>query len=123
MGDRGIMIMGGTPDLHGDRSNSWTKLTATAPAGSASIEVLNAGGWRKGDIIVVASTDFDPHQAERRAIAGIGGNTISLDSKLDYMHYGKISFGQGPAQPLLDARSPGAKVPGLLTFTDPFLIG
>jgi hypothetical protein len=30
---------------------------------------------------------------------------------------------QGPAQPLLDARSPGAKVPGLLTFTDPFLIG
>ena len=44
-------------------------------------------------MIVLASTDFDPHQAERRTIAGISGNTITLDSKLDYMHYGKITFG------------------------------
>jgi len=93
MGDRGIMIMGGTLNLHGDRSNSWTKLAATAPAGSTSIEVSNAGGWRKGDVIVLASTDFDPHQAERRTIAGISGNTVTLDSKLEYMHYGKITFG------------------------------
>jgi hypothetical protein len=26
MGDRGIMIMGGTLNLHGDRTNTWTKL-------------------------------------------------------------------------------------------------
>src|SRR3984885_11730450 len=90
--DRGIMLMGGTLNLHGNRTNSWTKLSRTAEAGSSSIEVLNAAGWRAGDEIVLASTDFDPHQAERRTIAAIRGNTITLDKKLDYMHFGKITF-------------------------------
>jgi cell migration-inducing and hyaluronan-binding protein len=90
--DRGIMLMGGTLSLHGNRTNSWTKLSRTAEAGSNSIDVLNAAGWRAGDVIVLASTDFDPHQAERRTIAAIRGNTITLDKKLDYMHFGKITF-------------------------------
>jgi len=91
--DRGIMMMGGTLNLHGNRTNSWTKLSRTAEAGSNSIDVLNAAGWRAGDMIVLASTDFDPHQAERRTIAAIRGNTITLDKKLDYMHFGKVTFG------------------------------
>ncbi len=90
--DRGIMLMGGTLNLHGNRTNSWTKLSKTAEAGSNSIEVLNAAGWTAGDMIVLASTDFDPHQAERRTISAIKGNTITLDKKLDYMHFGKITF-------------------------------
>ena len=90
--DRAIMLMGGTLSLHGNRTNSWTKLSRTAEAGSNSIDVLNAAGWRAGDVIVLASTDFDPHQAERRTIAAIRGNTITLDKKLDYMHFGKITF-------------------------------
>src|SRR6185437_13679345 len=78
--DRGIMMMGGgTLNLHGNRTNSWTKLSKTAEAGSNSIEVLNAAGWRAGDMIVLASTDFDPHQAERRTISAIRGNVITLD--------------------------------------------
>ena len=90
--DRGIMLMGGTLNLHGNRTNSWTKLSKTAEAGSNSIEVLNAAGWGVGDTIVLASTDFDPHQAERRTISAIKGNAITLDKKLDYMHFGKITF-------------------------------
>jgi cell migration-inducing and hyaluronan-binding protein len=39
MGDRGIMLMGGTLNLHGNRKDSWTKLTKTAAAGSNTIEV------------------------------------------------------------------------------------
>src|SRR5690242_4169228 len=93
MGDRGIMVEGGTLSLHGDRTNSWTKLAATATAGSASIEVSNAGGWRKGDAIVLASTDFDSTQAEKRTIAAIAGNVITLDQPLQYMHFGKITYG------------------------------
>src|SRR5215510_8458820 len=92
MGDRGIMIMGGTLNLHGDRTNTWTKLAQTAAAGSTSIQVLNASSWRVGDEIVLASTDFDPRQAERRTISAISGNTITLDKKLEYMHFGKITF-------------------------------
>ena len=90
--DRGIMLMGGTLNLHGNRTNSWTKLSKTAEAGSNSIEVLNAAGWRVGDEIVLASTDFDPRQAERRTISAIRGNAITLDKKLDFMHFGKITF-------------------------------
>ena len=92
MGDRGIMISGGTLNLHGDRTNTWTKLASTAKAGSTSIEVLNAAQWRVGDEIVLASTDYDPRQAERRSISAISGNKITLDKKLDYMHFGKITF-------------------------------
>src|ERR1035438_6899977 len=59
MGDSGIMLMGGTLSLHGNRKDSWTNLAKTAAAGSNTIEVLNAGDWKKGDVIVVASTDLD----------------------------------------------------------------
>src|ERR1700682_4023053 len=51
--DRGIMLMGGTLNLHGNRTNSWTKLASTANAGTTSIQVLNAAGWRVGDEIVL----------------------------------------------------------------------
>ncbi len=92
MGDRGIMLSGGTLNLHGNRTNTWTKLAKTAEAGSNSIEVLNAAQWKVGDEIVLASTDFNPRQAERRTISAISGNKITLDKKLDYMHFGKITF-------------------------------
>ena len=93
MGDRGIMLLKGTLSLHGDRKNSWTKLAATAKAGSDRIDVLNAGGWRKGDVIVLASTDFDSTQAEKRTIVAVEGNVIRLDQPLKYMHFGKITDG------------------------------
>jgi cell migration-inducing and hyaluronan-binding protein len=93
MGDRGIMLVKGTLSLHGDRKNAWTKLAATAKAGSAKIEVLNASGWRKGDVIVLASTDFDSKQAEKRTIAAVAGNTVTLDRPLTYMHFGQITDG------------------------------
>ena len=63
--DRGIMLMGGTLNLHGPEKSTWTKLAKTAEAGSPSIEVLNAADWRAGEEIVLASTDFDPRQADR----------------------------------------------------------
>ena len=34
MGDRGIMLSGGTLNLHGNVTNAWTKLASTANAGS-----------------------------------------------------------------------------------------
>jgi len=93
MGDRGILIVGGTLSLHGDRENAWTKLAETAEAGSTRIEVLDASEWRVGDEIVLASTDFNPRQAERRHISRIRGNVITLDQPLEYMHFGEITFG------------------------------
>src|SRR5690606_9456268 len=92
MGDRGIMISDGTLNLHGDRTHAWTRLSAAAEAGSTAIEVLDASGWWAGDQIVLASTDYDPRQAEVRTIAATRGNTITLDEPLEYMYFGKITF-------------------------------
>jgi hypothetical protein len=92
MGDRGIMISGGTLNLHGNRTHTWTKLAATAEAGSNSIQVLDASGWKVGDEIVLASTDFDPKQAERRTITAISGKNLTLDQPLQYMHFGQVTF-------------------------------
>ena len=78
MGDRGIMLLRGTLNLHGTTDHTWTKLAATAERGSTSIQVLDASEWRAGDEIVLASTDFNPRQAERRTITGVSGNTISF---------------------------------------------
>src|SRR6202451_2066146 len=69
--DRGIMLMGGILNLHGPEKNTWTKLAETAAAGSNTIQVLTPGDWKKGQTIVLASTDFDPHQAEERTIAAV----------------------------------------------------
>lgn len=91
MGDRGIMVMGGTLELHGNRSNTWTKLVVTAPASATTIQVADASGWQVGDEIVLASTDFEPTQAEKKFIVAIDGNQITLDSPLAYMHFGEIT--------------------------------
>jgi hypothetical protein len=93
MGDRGIMLSGGTLNLHGNRSNAWTKLDQTARAGANTITVLNAAQWEVGDQIVLASTDFNPRQAETRFIQAIDGNTLTLDIPLEFMHYGEITYG------------------------------
>jgi cell migration-inducing and hyaluronan-binding protein len=87
------MLLNGTLSLHGDRKNSWTKLSATAKAGASKIDVLNSAGWRKGDVIVLASTDFDPTQAEKRTVTAVAGNVVTLDKPLKYMHFGKITDG------------------------------
>src|SRR5690606_33970687 len=93
MGDRGILIVGGTLSLHGDGENAWTKLAETAETGSTSIDVLDASNWRVGDEIVLASTDYNPRQAETRLISAISGNTLTLDRPLEYMHFGEITYG------------------------------
>jgi cell migration-inducing and hyaluronan-binding protein len=92
MGDRGILLVGGVLILHGDQENAWTQLAATAEAGSSRINVLDASGWKVGDQIVLASTDFNPRQAETRHITAISGNTLTLDEPLQYMHFGEITY-------------------------------
>jgi cell migration-inducing and hyaluronan-binding protein len=93
MGDRGILLMRGTLNLHGNREHTWTRLARTAESGSKEIEVLDASGWRVGDEIVLASTDFNPRQAERRTISAMSGNRLTLDRPLEYMHFGEITYG------------------------------
>jgi len=87
------MLSGGTLNLHGNITNAWTRLAETAEKGSTTIIVTNADQWQVGDDIVLASTDYNPRQAETRKITAISGNSITLDEPLENMHFGEITFG------------------------------
>ncbi len=92
MGDRGIMLSGGTLNLHGVTTNTWSKLSRTAEAGSTSIEVLDAKGWKVGDEIVLASTDFNPRQPSVAPSPPSRATRSASTRSSTYMHFGKITF-------------------------------
>jgi len=71
MGTKVIGVMGGVLELHGEPRKGWTKLAQTAPRGANQITVLDAPDWRVGDRIVLASTDYNPEQAEVHIIRAI----------------------------------------------------
>jgi len=93
MGTKVLGVMGGILDLHGEPRKGWTQLAQTATRGASQITVLDARDWRVGDRIVLASTDYNPEQAEVRTITAIVGNTITLNQPLAYPHFGEITFG------------------------------
>lgn len=94
MGTKLLGAMGGSIELVGEPNRTpWTKLSATAARGAKSITVADATGWRVGDRIVLASTDYDPTQAEDVTITAISGNTISFDKALLYSHFGEVTNG------------------------------
>ncbi|MBL7728389.1 MAG: hypothetical protein JNM68_11920, partial [Dinghuibacter sp.] len=78
----------GTIEMHGESKMSWTQLEATALKNQGTITVKDITNWSVADSIVIASTDFNPTQAEVKAITAISGKTITLHSPLAYMHYG-----------------------------------
>lgn len=90
MGSSALAVMGGVLDLHGaPRPVSWTRLSTIAAAGSRTIRVRSAQGWRAGDRLVIASTDLDPARAEERRITAVSGNTVTLSSALNHNHWGR----------------------------------
>src|SRR5690606_36172699 len=82
---------GGTLNLHGNRTHTWTKLSETAKAGATTITALDANQWEVVDKTMLASTDSEPRQAETRRITAVSGNTLTLDEPLKYMHFGEVT--------------------------------
>jgi cell migration-inducing and hyaluronan-binding protein len=90
-------IGGGRIDLHGAPiARRWTRLAATAPAnGSELLLAQGSLGWQPGQRVLVASTSFNPLQAEVRQVTAVaeldGGATtrLTLDAPLSYAHTAK----------------------------------
>ncbi len=80
----------GVIEIHGEERTSWLMLNQTAEAGDRSIVVESAINWRKGDKIVISSTDQEMEHAEERSIKKINGNVITLNKALKYRHFGEI---------------------------------
>ncbi|MGL4574937.1 MAG: G8 domain-containing protein [Burkholderiaceae bacterium] len=91
MGTKFLGVFGnGAIELHGAPRTSWSKLNGTALAGADRMTVLDAAGWKAGDQIIVAPTDFEPAETETRTIKSISGNTLVLDAPLRHQHWGSI---------------------------------
>lgn len=95
MGTKVLGIMGGTLDLHGEGVTSWTHLTSTAAPGARSIQVADADGWRAGDRIAIASSDYWMSHDDEATITQVNGHTIELDRDLDWRHWGEMQTFQG----------------------------
>lgn len=81
---------GGTLDIHGEPRRGWTRLSATAAPGAMNLTLGEALPWRAGDRIVVASTDFNPAEAEEAVILQASGNSLTLDRALAHEHWGTV---------------------------------
>lgn len=101
------MGAGSAIEIHGaDAAKAdWTRLSATAEAGDTRLTLEAPTGWEVGDVIAIASTDFDAHQAEERIVTAVSadGRTVTLDRPLAYMHFGEIQEYEGGR--LLDTRA------------------
>lgn len=103
MGSKVLGAMaGGSIDIHGRPVRSWTRLAENAPAGAATIRVVDAAGWRVGDRIVVASGSFEPNEAEVRTVTAMSGNLLTLDQPLATARLGVLRTIDGRA---LDMRT------------------
>ena len=66
----------------------WTHLGATAERGTHSITLKgpNFPDWAVGDEIVIASSSYDPYEAEVRTITSISGGSITVHEPLQHTH-------------------------------------
>ena len=126
----------GAEGIPGNGGVSWT--TLAAPAGSnvpgakvpsTGLKTLDltadvtqgAGGWKKGDWIVVATSSFNPEETEfvqidtvSSAGANGAGSTITLKQPLQYYHFGSPAPSTGTSANCLDRLNK----PGLASYCD-----
>ncbi len=97
VGAKLLGAVGGTIEIHGLPRAGWTRLGATAAAGSNQLILDRAMPWVVGDHLVVASTDLDPLQAEEGIVTAVQGTTVTLQAALLHPHFGVIqTYGGKP---------------------------
>ena len=82
------LLITGKLYMHGVVKTKMTRLTQTINAGATSIQVESTVNWKAGDQIAIASTSFNPAEAEEFTISQINGNLIQLDRAVSYQHWG-----------------------------------
>ena len=101
LGPKAVVVTdGGVARLHGvSGREGFTYLRQTAQPGATSIRLLRNVEWKVGDTVVIAPTDFSPHEAEERTVASVSGSTVTLDRGLTYRHWGATeSYTNGKGQ-------------------------
>lgn len=90
MGAKVLGVIGGQLELHGQNKVSWVHLAQTAVAGTTQITLDQPVNWSQGDRIAIASTNYDPRQAEEVTVKAVAGKTVTLNQALKYTHWGQL---------------------------------
>ena len=100
---KGIYVEeGGTLEIHGEEKLPWTKLTSTLLPHSGVFDIQLADeplGWKMGDKLVIASTDYDNLQAEVVEVVECPpchhqlSCSCSVAGEVTFMHYGELYKG------------------------------
>jgi hypothetical protein len=109
MGTRGILVMGGTLDLHGDSPTvPWTKINTNASSGSTALTLMETVSWSVGDEIIVGPTDF--YQAANGAsitqkidLISVAGVSLSLNTGLNAHRWGQLQYATNSGMSLSSA--------------------
>lgn len=90
-----LLGVSGTLELHGQSRAGWTHLDGTAPQGATSITLARNPGWRVGDRIVLASSDYNQSRSEEAVVTGVSGRTLTLEAGLKREHFGEVAHAGG----------------------------
>ncbi|MEM7297523.1 MAG: right-handed parallel beta-helix repeat-containing protein, partial [Bacteroidota bacterium] len=98
MGTRGIMVMSGNLELHGEAPEViWTKISEHAEAGATSLTLMETVDWNSGNEIVIAPTDyyeagFGSSVTQKMSLSSISANEISISEELNAHHWGVLQY-------------------------------
>jgi hypothetical protein len=92
---RGINVRGGRLALHGAVPRPvWTKLGNHAASGATALTLKDStSGWRAGDTIAVAPTDFyGASSTERFTLSSANGNQLTMTAPLARSRWGRLQY-------------------------------
>ncbi|TAF80079.1 MAG: T9SS C-terminal target domain-containing protein [Sphingobacteriales bacterium] len=118
---RGIMVMGGKLELHGNPPNkTWTKINAHTPQGSSNLVLSESVNWNPNDQIVVAPTDYyySGGESQRVSISSISGTNISTSEAMIAHRWGLMQYATSTGMSLTPGPVPATVVAGTPTELD-----
>lgn len=120
MGTRGIMVMGGTLELHGNPpTKTWTKINAHAAQGSSNLSLLESVNWIANDEIVIASTDYyGTGDSQKVSINTISGTNITTSAGLNAQRWGVLQYATSSGMSLTPGSVPATVTPNTPTQLD-----
>lgn len=97
MGTRGIMVMGGSLEMHGNPPPvAWTKINANASAGSTALTLMESVSWQVGDEIAIAPTDYFDNNTtmstQKATLTSASGTALGLDVGLNAFRWGQLQY-------------------------------
>jgi G8 domain/Secretion system C-terminal sorting domain/Right handed beta helix region len=120
MGTRGLMVMGGTLELHGTPpTKTFTKINAHAPTGATNLTLAETVNWNVNDQIVVTPTDYMGTGATQKvSISALSGTSLTTSAGMNAYRWGLMQYATASGMSLTAAAAPASVVAGTPTQLD-----